>query len=71
MGVLLTISYHPYFLRVFRVWSMGQWGEFRVKIASFLYMKFFGIVFFFIINKFVFSFSFLFFIKYPIFGTEY
>ena len=34
-----TIPYHLYFLRISEVWSMfitGQWGEFRVKNATFM-----------------------------------
>ena len=47
----------------------GQWDEFRMKNATYIYIYSFGISFLYFIKKFVFWFSFL--MKCQIFATEY
>ena len=49
-----TISYHLYFLRICKVWSMlhqGQWNEFRIKKAILCLYILFSLFFSFFIKK--------------------
>ena len=54
---------------------MGQWGQFKVKIATFVYTYFFGIVLLFFIKKkkkkMYYHSYFFFLVKYQISATEY
>ena len=59
-----TISYHLYFLRICKVWSMlhqGQWNEFRIKKAILCLYILFSLFFSFFIKNcvFIISISFL------------
>ena len=63
-GFSLTISYHPYFLRISKVWSMfyrGLVGRVQSKECYFCLRNLFWHCFFFFIKKFALPFSFLFF----------
>ena len=74
--VSLTISYHQYFLRISKDWSMlhhGSVGRVQSKEGYFMFTwAFFGIFLFFFIKKMFFiSFSFVFVMKYQISAKEY
>ena len=50
---------------------MGQWGEFKVKNATFVYTYFFDIALLFFIKKIFFYHFHFFFLKYRISAAEY